>query len=159
MKTLKEFIAGRKYVQVIYDDASQKKLRDWAVLNGFNLSVNYSGEKQSSENFVFHTTVFYTENEVNLRNKEIKETPTEVIISGIKLLGENKNVPVLTLEYSGGLKDIREHFERLGLKDEWPSYLPHISLSYAKENVDIKKITLPNFRPMFDKIVIEDIKD
>lgn len=159
MKTLKEFMAKRKYVAVIYDDESQKKLREWATNNGFDLTVKYNNEKQKPEEFDFHTTIFFTTNEVNLRNQEMKETPTEVLISGIKFLGEDKDIPVLSLSYSGGLKDIREHFERLGLEDQWPSYQPHISLSYSKEKVDTKNIKLPDFRPKFNKIVIRDIEE
>jgi len=157
MKTLKEFMSKRKYVAVMYDDESQEKLREWAEENGFDLSVNYDGSEQEPEDFDFHTTIFFTTNEVNLQNKEVNETPTEVIISGIKFLGENEDIPVLSLSLSGGLKDIREHFERLGLEDQWPSYQPHISLSYAKNKMDTSKIKLPEFRPKFNKIVIRDI--
>lgn len=159
MKTLKEFMTKRKYVAVIYDDESQKKLREWAEANGFDLSVNYNDEEQDPKDFDFHTTIFFTTNEVNLRNKETKESPTEVIITGIKFLGENKDIPVLGVEYSGGLKDIREHYERLGLEDQWPTYQPHISLSYAKKQMDTSKIKLPDFRPKFNKIVIRDIEE
>ena len=159
MKTLKEFIANRKYISVTYDDVSQKMLRDWAIDNGFNLSVKYSGVEQNPEDFKFHTTIFHSINEVNIRNQTIKQPPTEVIITGIKMLGEDKNIPVLTVSVSGGIKYIRKHYEDLGLEDEWPNYLPHISLSYAKEQKDISKIKVPSFRPKFDKLVIENIED
>jgi 2'-5' RNA ligase len=159
MKTLKEFTAKRKYVAVQYDKESQEKLRDWATKNGFDLSVKYNGEAQDPKEFDFHTTIFYSINEVNLRNKEQKLKPTEVFITGIKFLGENKDIPVLGVDVSGGIKYLRQHFEDLGLKDQWPSYQPHISLSYAKEAKDITNIKLPDFRPKYDKLVIEDIEE
>lgn len=159
MKTLKEFMAKRKYVAVVYDDISQKKLRKWATDNGFDLTTKFDGEKQEPEDFDFHTTIFYSTNEANLRHGILKETPTEVIITGIKFLGENKDIPVLSLSLSGGLKDIREHFEGLGLEDEWPTYKPHISLSYAKKQIDVSNIKIPDFRPKFDKIKIRDIEE
>jgi hypothetical protein len=159
MKTLKEFIANRKYVAVKYDKESQEKLRDWATKNGFNLSVNYNGEEQDPKMFDFHTTVFYSTNESNIRNKEQKLTPSEVTIKEIKFLGENNDIPVLALELSGGIKELREHFENLDLKDQWPSYQPHISLSYAKEQRDVNKIKLPDFKLKYDKLTIEDIKE
>jgi 2'-5' RNA ligase len=159
MKTLKEFIATRKYVAVKYDKESQEKLRDWATKNGFNLSVNYNGEEQDPKMFDFHTTVFYSTNESNIRNKEQKLTPTEVTVKGIKFLGENNDIPVLALELSGGIKELREYFENLDLKDQWPSYQPHISLSYAKEQRDVNKIKLPDFKLKYDKLTIEDIKE
>jgi 2'-5' RNA ligase len=159
MKTLKEFMAKRKYVSVQYDDESQKKLREWAEQNGFDLSVKYNGEEQDPKDFDFHTTIFYSTNEVPLRNRTIRQTPTEVIITGIKFLGENEDIPVLTVSVSGGIKDLRQHYEDLGLEDQWPTYQPHISVSYAKKPMDIKKLKLPTFRPKYNKIMIKDIEE
>jgi 2'-5' RNA ligase len=159
MKTLKEFMAKRKYVSVQYDKESQAKLRDWALKNGFNLSVKYNGEEQDPKEFDFHTTVFYSTNEINLRNKTVKIPPTEVTITKIKFLGDNQDIPVLAIEPTDGIKDLREHFESLGLEDKWPSYQPHISLSYAKEQKDTSEIKLPDFKPKYDKLIIEDIEE
>lgn len=159
MKTLKEFMSKRKYVAVTYDDESQKKLREWATDNGFDLTKSYDDTEQKPEDFEFHTTIFFTTNEVNLKNKSIKQKPVEVTIQGIKFLGENEDIPVLKLELTGKLKELREQYEDLGLEDQWPSYQPHISLSYAKEKRDISKIKMPTFKPKYDTIVIRDIKD
>jgi 2'-5' RNA ligase len=159
MKTLREFLRSRKYVAVQYDDESQKKLRNWAEENGFDLSVKYNGEEQDPEDFDFHTTIFFSTNEVELRNREIKQAPTEVIITGMKFLGEDEDIPVLTVSVSGGIKDLRQHYEDLGLEDQWPKYQPHISVSYAKKPMDIKKIKLPTFRPKYDRVVIKDIEE
>jgi 2'-5' RNA ligase len=159
VKTLKEFMAKRKYVAVKYDKESQDKLRDWATKNGFDLSVKYNGDKQDPKEFDFHTTIFYSTNEVNLKNKEQKVKPTEVTITGIKFLGEDKDVPVLSVAVSDGIKDLRQQFEDLGLEDQWPSYQPHISLSYAKKQIDTSKMKLPDFKPKYDKLTIEDIED
>jgi 2'-5' RNA ligase len=159
MKTLKEFMAKRKYVAVQYDKESQDKLRDWATKNGFDLSVKYNGDEQDPKEFDFHTTVFYSINESNMRNKEQNVKPTEVTITGIKFLGENEDIPVFAIELEGGIKAMREQFQSLGLEDKWPSYQPHISLSYAKEQRDITDIKLPDFKPKYDKLIIEDIEE
>lgn len=159
MKTLKEFTAKRKYVAVTYDAESQKKLREWATENGFDLTKSYDDTEQKPEDFEFHTTIFFTTNEVNLKNKTIKQKPTEVTIQGIKFLGENEDIPVLKLELTGNLKELREQYEDLGLEDQWPSYQPHISLSYAKEKRDVSKIKMPTFKPKYDIIAISDIKE
>lgn len=152
-------MAKRKYVAVQYDKESQDKLRDWATKNGFDLSVKYNGDKQDPKEFDFHTTIFYSTNEVNLKNKEQKVKPTEVTITGIKFLGEDKNIPVLSVAVSDGIKDLRQQFDDLGLEDQWPSYQPHISLSYAKTQIDTSKMKLPDFKPKYDKLTIEDIED
>ena len=159
MKTLKEFIAKRKYVSVQYDKESQVKLRDWATKNGFDLSVNYSGEEQDPKAFDFHTTVFYSTNEINLRNKTVKLPPTEVTISKIKFLGDDKDIPVLAIEVTDGIKELRQQYKELGLEDKWPDYQPHISLSYAKEQRDVSDMKLPDFKPKYDTLIIEDIED
>jgi 2'-5' RNA ligase len=159
IKTLKEFMAKKKYVAITYDRESQKKLREWAIENGFDLTKSYDGEDQDPKDFEFHTTIFFTTNEVNLPNKRIKVDPTEVAIQGIKFLGENEDIPVLKLELTGKLKDLRKQYEDLGLEDQWPTYQPHISLSYAKEKRDVSKIKIPTFTPKYDIIAISDIKD
>lgn len=159
MKTLKEFIAKRKYVAVQYDKESQDKLREWALKNGFDLSVKYSGEKQDPKEFDFHTTVFYSVNESNIRNISKRLPPTEVTITKIKFLGEEEDIPVFEIALTNGIKELREYFEDLGLEDKWPSYQPHISLSYAKEKRDVSDIKLPDFKPKYDKLIIEDIKE
>lgn len=152
-------MAKRKYISVQYDKESQNKLRDWAIKNGFNLSVKFNGTEQDPKEFDFHTTVFYSINESNLQNKKVKVAPTEVTITKIKFLGENQDIPVLAIEPTNGIKELREYFESLGLEDQWPSYQPHISLSYAKEQKDVSDIILPDFKPKFDRLTIEDIED
>lgn len=159
MKTLKEFMMRRKYIAVTYRRKSQQKLREWAMANGFDLSVKYNDEKQDPTDFDFHTTIFYSTNEINLRNRVIPKKPTEVTITGIKFLGTDNDVPVLTVSASGGIKELRQYYEDLGLEDQWPSYQPHISLSYAKKQVDISDMKLPDFKPTYDRVEIKDIED
>lgn len=159
MKTFKEFTSNRKYVSVQYDDKTQKRLRDWAIENGFDLTVDYNDNPQSAEDFDFHTTIFYSTNEVNLRNQTLSHKPSNVSVVGFDLFGKDHNIPVLKLKVEGELQKLREKYEKLGLKDEWPSYQPHISLSYAKQKIDIDQIKLPTFDITFDKLIIKDIED
>lgn len=157
MKTLKEFMSTRKYVAVIYDDESQKKLREWCIANGFDLSKNYNDEEQKPEDFEFHTTIIYSTNETMLKNGVKSVNPTEVSVDHIKFLGVDNDIPVLAIS-SPRIEDIRKHYESLGLEDAWDSYIPHISISYAKEQKDVSSIKMPEFRPKFDKIIIKDLK-
>jgi 2'-5' RNA ligase len=117
-------------------------------------------KKQDPTNFNFHATVFYSINETNIRNRIVKTKPTEVTITEILFLGENGDIPVFAIAIADGIKELRQSFEDLGLEDKWPSYKPHISLSYAKQDIDTKKnIKLPDFKPRYDKLIIEDIKE
>ncbi len=159
MKTLKEFISKRKYVSVRYDNESQEKLREWAIQNNFDLTLTYGGEKQDPGDFDFHTTVFYSTNESILKNKITKLQPTEVTISKIKFLGDDEDIPVFVIELTGEIKELRKRFEEMGLEDKWPYYQPHISISYARKKINTDNIQLPNFKPKYDTLIIEDIKE
>lgn len=162
MKTFRmfceELTISKKYVAVIYDDESQRKLRQWCQENGFDLTKSYNGSDQSADDFDFHTTVSYSVNEVSMKNETIPLTHGEAFPVKFKLLGDNEDIPVLVVS-SPGLTDIRDEFERRGLKDKWPDYIPHISLSYVRKNYDLKGLKLPDFRMNFGRLTIEDINE
>jgi hypothetical protein len=165
MKTFKDYLAEaelpstRKYVAVYYDSQTQTMLEEYCRQNGFDLTKSYSGEDGTPEEFRFHTTVFYTTTEHKIPDSE-KPIEGSVIPVGFELFGEDKNIPVLIVE-SDRLNEIRAEFEqRYRMKDEWPEYRPHISLSYAKDNIpDIHSVRLPDFELTFDTIKIESLKD
>jgi len=161
MKTFKEYAITkdltRKNVCVVYDQTTQTNLRAWCEKNNFDLTVKYKGEKQKAEDFEFHTTLIYSENKLNLENvrEEISGSSTCV---GIDLLGENKDIPVIKIK-SSSLLILRAKYEKIGLKDKWPEYLPHISISYDKKQYDLSKIVLPSFDLTYDVLKIEDVDD
>jgi hypothetical protein len=159
MSQYEDFTPKRKYVSVVYDDASQLLLRNWALENGFDLTTSYSGNIRPIEDFKFHTTIVYSKNEKYLTNQTLTRSTTGVIITGVKMLGENYDIPVLSLSAAGAIKQAKLFYEEIGLVDYWPTFNPHISISYAKVLPDMSKIKLPTFTPKFDKIVIEDLED
>lgn len=160
LKTFRNFMEEknlkRKYIAVIYDKETQEKLQEWCEDNGFDLSKSYKGDNVSS--FVFHTTVFHSKNKVNLENKNVKMSYGEAFPKNFKLLGENNDIPVLVVN-SPDLKDLRDVYESMGLEDEWPSYIPHISLSYVRKKYDLSNLKLPEFRMKFGELKIEDIDE
>jgi hypothetical protein len=162
MKTFRMFREGmtmsRKYVAIVYDDDSQQKLRDWCEENGFDLTATYSGIDQPASAFEFHTTVFYSINEVAMKNEVIPLTHGEAFPVKFKLLGDEENVPVLVVS-SPGIKGIRDEMANHGLMDKWPDYIPHISLSYARKDYDLTGMELPNFAMKFGYLKIEDINE
>lgn len=159
MKGFRDFMKKKKYVAVQYDDRSQKLLRQWCNDNGFDLTYKYSGERQKEEDFDFHTTIFFTNNEVYLRNeKHPINPPGKVKITGMKMLGMNKDIPVFTIE-SDDILSLRNYYEGLGLEDQWDEYTPHISVCYSGKPVDIKNVNMPDFDVYFDEVVIEDGKE
>jgi len=162
MKSFRTFMEektlSRKYVAITYDDKTQEKLRDWCAENRFDLSKSYNGEDQDPSDFEFHTTVFYSENEINMENQVLPLTHGEAFPVKFKLIGENKDIPVLLVS-SSDLNDIRDEYERRGLQDKWPDFLPHVSLSYVRKDYDLKGLKLPEFRMKFGELKIEDIDE
>lgn len=156
---LMEQTAKQKYVAVQYDGATQRKLRAWAKENGFDLTVNYNGESQPEEDFDFHTTIFHTETKHDIPNNVITLVPAgDAKVVDIMMLGEYNNIPVLKVE-SSAIQSIRKHFEdEYGMKDKWPEYKPHISLSYSKNLPDMAKVKLPTFPLKFNRIEINDVE-
>lgn len=164
--TLAEFIeeaekGKRKYVAVNYSDETQERLRDYAKKHGFDLSVGYDGSPQNASDFGFHTTIFFSTTKHDIENGKTRlKEPGTVNAVSYELLGEDKNIPVIRVE-SKGLNDMRSHYEDFhGMADAWPTYKPHISMSYAKENLpDVTKIPLPTFPLIYDTVVIDDVKE
>jgi 2'-5' RNA ligase len=161
MKSFKTFIEekslARKYVAVVYDEETQKNLRKWCKENGFDLTKSYDDLDQSPEDFEFHTTVFYSTNELNIKN-EVIDFDGEVEAKEFKLLGENHDIPVLVV-LSDDLSILRKTFKQMGLEDKWPNYIPHISLSYVKKDYDLNTLKLPDFKMKFRKLKIENIEE
>jgi 2'-5' RNA ligase len=148
----------KKYVAVQYDDATQKRLRKWATDNGFDLTTGYGGGKQNAEDFDFHTTIFYTTTEHSLPKyvRTIAPSGTAKVV-GFEMLGIDNNIPVLKVE-SSTIQRLRKHFEdAYGMKDAWPTFKPHVSLSYATSNMpNIKDIKLPTFELTFNQVKVDD---
>ncbi len=160
MLTLAEFLSHkRKYIAAIYDQATQDKLRQWCQDNGFDLPKSYGDKDIDPVEFKFHTTIFYTESIHSLANGTIElEKPFKVRPFAFELLGENKDVPVLKVDGHGLYKQ-REYYEStFEMRDRFPHYLPHISVSYVRDpNYDFSKIKLPKFPLMVDRLDIEDV--
>jgi 2'-5' RNA ligase len=150
----------RKYVAAIYDEPSQDRLREWSQNNGFDLSFGYGGKPQDPKEFDFHTTIFYTSNVM----EDLPDEPGYKLIESYSvtpmsfdLLGEEKNIPVIKLAPEGMIVDLRKTYEKIGMKDQWPEYLPHISLSYVRKDYNLDNISLPAFPITFNRVKVEDI--
>lgn len=145
----------RKYVAVQYDEATQRKLREWAKQNGFDLTKKYDGSAQAEEDFDFHTTIFFTTSEHDIPNhmKTIAPGGSSKVVD-ITMLGDK--IPVLKIE-SPMVQRIRKHYEETyGMKDQYPEYIPHVSVSYSKDLPDMKKVKLPTFELTFNQIKVDD---
>ena len=149
----------RKYVSVIYDDSTQKDLRKWAISNNIDLTTKYSGVSQDVEDFEFHTTIYYSLNPIYMTNRVSKLLSSKAFFEGFDFLGYENDIPVMKIENIGVISQIREFFSGYGIVEEWPSFNPHISLSYARQNINLDALTEPKFDLIFDRVVVEDIEE
>ena len=156
-KDFMEKAPTKKYVAVQYDESTQRKLRAWAEDNGFDLMTKYDGTKQDPKDFDFHTTIFFTTTEHQIPNhvKVIAPSGSAKVVD-IMMLGVNNDIPVLKIE-SPMIMRIRKHYaEAYGMKDAWPNYIPHVSLSYSKDLPDMSKVKPPTFELTFNEIKVDD---
>ena len=151
----------KKFVGLDVDKASQDRLREWCLSSGFDLSKSYSGKDQSADKFGFHITVFFTTTTHDTTTGTFKIEPFELKFNKFELLGKSKDVPVMKVDMNNEpLLAKRALFERMGYKDEWPAYLPHVSLSYNYDGEpDLKTLKLPDFPVMVDTLQIKDQDD
>lgn len=149
----------RKYVSVIYDENTQANLRNWALSNKLDLTKKYNGELQKVENFEFHTTIYYSINPIYMTNRVSHLYPSEAFFDYFDLFGDEKDIPVIRLQNVGVISQIREFFSGYDMKEYRPAFVPHISLSYAKQKVDLNSLTKPNFDLIFDRVMVEDIEE
>lgn len=149
----------RKYVSVIYDENTQTNLRKWTKSNNLDLTKKYNGEHRSSEEFEFHTTIYYSKNPIYMTNRVSQLFASESFFDSFDLFGDEKDIPVIRLKNVGTISQIREFFSGYDMKEDWPVFAPHISLSYAKQKIDLKSLIKPNFSLIFDRVVVEDIEE
>lgn len=142
---------NKKYVALYFDKETIDNLRKYAKDNYFDLSIAYDKSEINEEDFEFHTTIFYTTNEVVLKNGIYEINPIEASVESLDLLGHEKDIPVLKLD--NGFLPVRHAFEKLGLKDEWPSWVPHVTLSYKYNSIEKR---VPTFKIRATHVVIRD---
>ncbi len=144
MKSFKEFSKSfeKKYVCVRFDEHTNNNLRAFALENGFD----------TPSDFDFHTTIFYTDNEILMEDQEI-DIREENNIIGMELFGMENDIPVLTL--GNGFSSIREKFEKAGFRES-RDYRPHISLTYNwSGKPDVNKVDVPKFKIIATKLIVE----
>ena len=148
-------IPTRKYARAVYDAQTQHELMVWCTMNGFDLGMNYEGNPIDPHEFVFHTTIIYSTNEVAFPDVKIKVRDGDVTPLGFDMLGIEKNVPVLKVK-SDLLTSYNKRFkENYGMEEYWPEFKPHVSLSYNKgRHVDVSKLALPKFKLNIDYIMV-----
>lgn len=148
---------SKKYVELLCDTETDKNLRIWCKEHNFNLGSDYFQKVKPVSRFQFHCTIFYsvisTEGELFIQ----KINPLIVDVADFEVLGENRKVPVLLLEKHHQLLRYRKHFEEMGLKDLYPAFLPHVSVSYEDRKYD-QRVELPDFPIVFDTLRVTNVQ-
>ena len=142
----------RKYIAIYASDETENLMK--SILAKYNIKNDGDG---------FHITIIQSENRCfdNIPNGRhefsgIAARPKELIY-----LGEDRDIPAIEMYVNEKLLYLRNFFTmRYILQDKWPSYVPHMSITYERiTNIDeeiFKK--LPEML-YFDKLVIDDVID
>lgn len=147
----------RKYIAAYYDQETQEKLRDYCFRNSLDLSKSYGDRAINPEDFDFHTTIFYTTSRHNLDPMKLPFDSWTIPV-GIELLGQEKNIPTLLVENTR-MRSMRQSFESLyNMKDQWPTFKPHISLSYSFPEEEIR-FAMPTFKMRTSYIEIKNLEE
>lgn len=150
-----EFLSVNKkqYVCLHLCKTSCQYMKDWCQYYNFDISHSYDGDLIKPDEFGFHVTVFQTTNKVPLFQGILDIDPIQIEFDKFEYLGVDKNIPVLRVVKDDKLLAIRRKFEECGMKDEWPNWKPHVSVSYIKKRVyDADKVQLPNFPIYLDRL-------
>jgi hypothetical protein len=135
---------NKKYIEVLYSPVTQGYLQEYCLDQGFDISQSFSGNPIAQDEFDFHTTVWYTTNEVVINNKTYNINIDDVKPLGFELFGDNRDILVLEID-SEQIRSIRSQLgTEYSLQDQWPDYRPHITLSYKYVHDDIPQIDLPD---------------
>lgn len=161
MISFKQYLSNfnKKYVCVEFTTDTNNRLRNYCLKNGFDLSVNYEGDKQDPKDYKFHTTIFFTTTKHDDKDEVIKLNKFELIPTRLDLLGPDKDVPVLKLNMNDELNNLREIFIKKGYRDSWDNYIPHISLSYNRQQYNLSNIELPTFPIVVNELKISSPKE
>lgn len=164
---IKKIIGERKYIEVVYTDETQEKLRNYCKENGLDINVSYYGNYRSDEDVDFHTTIIYSTSRHNLKNQSIEEPiKHEVYPYGFDLFDyvgkegkvASRVIPVLKVEGSTLLSIFHYYNSKHNFKMSFP-FNPHITLSYGHYDESIfKEMPLPDFPLEFDRINIKTAK-
>lgn len=165
MIAFKEFLEkklNRKCVMLMYDHDVQIKLRQFCLDHGLDICKNYEKEEISPEEFEFHTTIYYSDTSSSQPLEDGEYPCEEVITHPIKFdrLGkEEKNCLCLCLEVTPSLERLRHKYaEEYGMSDSWPTYKPHITLSYNGTTTNFPPI-MPKFPLRASRIKVSSIKE
>lgn len=149
---------SRQYVSLRLSKESNDKMTQWCRDKGFDLTVDHDGDPKTKNDF--HCTIFYSENQVALKPGMHPITAIKLVPKGFEWFGEEKNMPVMTFHITDELGMLRDVYVTTGLKDKWPEWKPHVTLSYQTDKkVDVEKLEKPEFSIYGDRIEIRAIKD
>lgn len=162
MISFKDFLAdfSKKYVALQISDKSQARLREWCLANSFDISKSFSGKDIDPESFDFHITIFFSDNKAYVPSGTFKIDPIKVNFKKMEIFGLDKNIPVILVDKSKDIANIRRIYEATGLTDKWPEYKPHMTVSYCYNGKpNIVSVKLPDFEVTVDKIKVENKVD
>jgi hypothetical protein len=152
----------RRIIMLHVNEETQKSLVSWAKRAGFDLTKKWGGATIDASEFNFHLTLIASENGVfHPKPAEHLMDPLKLKATSMTTMGEEKDTPVLKIHQNDQLDTMLDYYKKVfGLRSTWPTFRPHISVSYSWKGTPVlKDVDLPKFPLVFDRITIEDFEE
>ena len=147
----------QKIVMLKVSKDSDKRLRKYAIKNGFDLTIDYDGNPQKVTDFGFHLTIIASNNEVEIDNQSRAIPPIELTPTKFEVLGVDRMIPTIRVDTNHDLQLLRDYFIKVhDFEPTFADFKPHLSLSYNWEGEPkLKELELPKFKITGDKLSVK----
>ena len=150
-------VEGKKFVSIEFDSKSLKDLMGYVVQNGLDAYTKFDKTKLDSPMTDYHLTVMFSNNApvIPMENRDHQLPDIEIVPYAFDLFGENKDILVMKIKETDELRELRNlMIEHYGLKDSFPEWSPHVTLTYNYEGNIPKE--LPKFRIFGSVLKVKD---
>lgn len=122
-----------KFIALNVDEATASQLREVAHQHQLDLSRDYDQHVISPYDFDFHCTVIMGKPDAPIANGRFPlDSTVHTKVIRPEALGPQKDIPVLIVDANEEMIHVRQLLEEAyQIKSSWPTWIPHISLSYS----------------------------
>jgi hypothetical protein len=147
-----------KIIMLKADARSQAAWRSWCVTHGFDVTRSFSGKPIQPTEFDFHLTLLASTNPITLPASSRSIPPFTLEPCGFTVLGQK--TPTAVLAPTAYLTDRRDWIiTTYGIVPTYPSFRPHISLSYNWDGHPLLNILPLPPSITFDRCIVRVFED
>ena len=150
IKSFNQFVDENKtvFVYLRLSDETRNNLKLFCEEHGISYKDDGTG---------FHVTIFYAEQcKIDLKDREYDSGEITFRPLRMNVIGKNNNCLVIEVQPTVETIELRILFEQFGLRDQWPAWKPHITLSYEWYDGSADRPPMPDFPLIADKLIVSN---